>query len=124
MLYALVDGDTTIRVAHLRSALGLWDYAARSVAWATRAASADPVAEQVHAALAASPDGLTRAQLRDLFGRNLPGGRIDQALTTLSVAGCPAEVWAAISPARPAATEPGSRSARAVRQGPERSGGP
>ena len=31
MLYALVDGDATIRLAHLRSGLGLWDYAARSV---------------------------------------------------------------------------------------------
>ncbi len=41
MLYALVDGDATIRLAHLRSGLGLWDYAARSVAWATKAATAD-----------------------------------------------------------------------------------
>lgn len=111
MLYALVDGDITIGVAHLRSALGLWDYAARSVAWATSAATADPVAEQIHAALAASPDGLTRTQMRDLFGRNLPGARIDQALTTLGVggraqrlrlatAGRPAEVWTAVLPGR------------------------
>jgi len=114
MLYALVDGDATIRLAHLRSGLGLWDYAARSVAWATRAATADPVGEQIHAALAASADGLTRTQLRDLFARNLPGARIDQALATLgrtgraqrrrlTTAGRPAEVWTAVAPGRTAA---------------------
>jgi len=47
MLYALVDGDATIRLAHLRSGLGLWDYAARSVAWATKAATADAAVRAV-----------------------------------------------------------------------------
>ena len=109
MLYALVDGDAVIATAHLRAGLALWDYAARSVAWATRAATADPVAEQIHAALAASADGLTRTELRDLFARNLPGARIDAALATLGAtgraqrrrlvtAGRPAEVWAAADP--------------------------
>lgn len=122
MLYALVDGDTTIRVAHLRSALGLWDYAARSVAWASSAAATDPVGEQIHAALAASADGLTRTQVRDLFARNLPGARIDQALATLgrtgraqrrrlTTAGRPAEVWTAVAPGQLPPTEPGSRPA-------------
>lgn len=109
MLYALVDGDAVIATAHLRAGLALWDYAARSVAWATRSATADPVAEQIHAALAASADGLTRTQLRDLFARNLPGARIDAALGTLgrtgraqrrrlTTAGRPAEVWDAVGP--------------------------
>ncbi len=106
MLNALVDGDTNIRTAHLRAGLALWDYAARSATWAMRHTSVDPVAEQIHTALAAAPDGLTRTQLRDLFGRNLPGTRIDAALVTLgangraqrrrvATAGRPAEVWAA-----------------------------
>lgn len=109
MLYALVDGDAVIATAHLRAGLALWDYAARSVAWATRSATADPVAEQIHAALAASADGLTRTQLRDLFARNLSGTRIDAALATLGrtgraqrrrlmTAGRPAEVWDAVDP--------------------------
>jgi hypothetical protein len=106
MLDALVDGDNIIRPAHLQAGLALWDYAARSAAWALRHTTADPVAEQIHTALAAAPDGLTRTQLRDLFGRNLPATRIDTALTTLgadgriqrrrlATAGRPAEVWAA-----------------------------
>lgn len=104
MLYALVDGEATIRPAHLRAGLALWDYAARSVAWATRHTSADPVAEQVHTALAAAPDGLSRTQLRDLFARNLPATRLDAALAALgtagraqrrrvATAGRPAEIW-------------------------------
>ncbi|MGH9286526.1 MAG: DUF3987 domain-containing protein, partial [Acidimicrobiales bacterium] len=108
MLYALVDGDAAIATAHLRAGLALWDYAARSVAWATRA-TADPVAEQIHAALAASADGLTRTELRDLFARNLPGARIDAALANLgatgraqrrrlTTAGRPAEAWTALDP--------------------------
>lgn len=109
MLYALVDGDAVIATCHLRAGLALWDYAARSVAWATRSATADLVAEQIHAALTASADGLTRTQLRDLFARNLPGARIDAALGTLgrtgrvqrrrlTTAGRPAEVWDAVGP--------------------------
>lgn len=107
MLYALVDGAAVIATAHLRAGLALWDYAARSVAWATRAATADPVAEQIHAAIAATADGLTRTQVRDLFARNLPSARIDAALATLGrtgrakrrrvlTAGRPAEVWETI----------------------------
>src|SRR5579875_503162 len=135
MLFGLVDGESVIRPAHLRGALALWDYAARSAAWALRTTTADPLAEQIHDALSASPQGLTRTELRDLFGRNLPGGRIEAALATLgaagrakrhraATAGRPAEVWTAHS-RPPATTEPGSRPARrAVPQGPERSGGP
>jgi len=104
MLDALVDGDAVIRPAHLQAGLAIWDYAARSVAWATRHTSADPVAEQIHTALIAAPDGLTRTQLRDLFARNLPATRLDAALATLgnagraqrrrlATAGRPAEVW-------------------------------
>jgi hypothetical protein len=104
MLDALVDGNPVIRPAHLRAGLALWDYAARSVAWATSHTSADPVAEQVHTALAAAPDGLTRTQLRDLFARNLPATRLDAALAALgtagraqrrrvATAGRPAEIW-------------------------------
>lgn len=109
MLYALIDGQTVIRTSHLRSGLALWDYAARSITWATVGATGDPFAEQVHAALTASPDGLTRTQLRDLFNRNQPAARVDTALAVLAqagraqrrrqhTAGRPAEIWAATNP--------------------------
>jgi hypothetical protein len=109
LLYTLVDGETTISLAHLQAGLALWDYAARSAAWALQATSTDPIAEQIHDALVASPAGLTRTQLRDLYARNLPSTRIDTALTTLgrsgraqrhriTTGGRPAEVWTAATP--------------------------
>jgi hypothetical protein len=108
MLYTLIDGDNIIRTAHLQAGLALWEYAARSATWAMRHATADPVAERIHAALVAAPHGLTRTQLRDLFARNLPAARVDTALTNLAdngraqyrqiaTAGRPAEIWAATS---------------------------
>ena len=135
MLFGLVDGESVVHPPHLHAALALWDYAARSAAWALRTTVAGPVAEQIHDALSATPEGLTRTELRDLFGRNLPGGRIEAALASLgaagraqrhraATAGRPAEVWTARSRGS-AITEPGSRPARrAVPQGPEPSGGP
>ncbi len=110
MLAALTDGDSAVRSAHLQAGLALWDYAHRSIAWATRHTTTDPVAEQIHRALAGAPAGLTRTELRDLFGRNLPGPRIDQALLALGgagratrrrvpTAGRPAEIWVATATA-------------------------
>lgn len=109
MLYALTDGQETIRCSHLRSGLALFDYTTRSLTWATASTAADPVAEQIAAALDSSADGLTRTQLRDLFGRNQPAARIDAALAALAsnqrvsrhrtpTAGRPAEIWTARQP--------------------------
>jgi hypothetical protein len=62
------------------SALSLWDYAARSTAWALGEASGNSLAEQIHAALATTPGGLTRTEIRDLFHRNQPAPVLDQVL--------------------------------------------
>ena len=109
LLYALLDGQKAIEPEHLQAALALWDYAQRSAAWALRQATGDPLAEHIHAALARSPDGLTRTQIRDLCQRNLPADRVEQALHALAAAGRaqqqraltggrPAELWAAATP--------------------------
>jgi hypothetical protein len=108
-LYTLLDGQRHIQPQHLKAALALWDYAARSATWALGQATGDPLAEQLHAALVRSPDGLTRTQLRDLCQRNLPAQRLEQALSNLaaqgrahrqrtSTAGRPAELWTATPP--------------------------
>jgi hypothetical protein len=120
LTYALLDGAATIRPEHLHAALALWDYAARSAAWAIDQSTGDPLAEQIHAALTRSPDGLTRTQVRDLLHRNLPADRIEQALHTLHstgratrhhthTTGRPAETWTATPPAReqPPSNRPG-----------------
>lgn len=84
LIYALLEQRNEIELVHLKAALALWDYAVRSAAWAFGTASGDPLAEQIHAALMASPLGLTRTELRDLFQRNQPVQAIDQALAVLA----------------------------------------
>ena len=106
LLYTLLDGQRQIKTEHLTAALALWDYAHRSAAWAINHSTGDLLAEQIHAALVRSPDGLTRTQIRDLCQRNLPAQRVEQALAALAAAsraqqqrtvtgGRPAERWTA-----------------------------
>jgi hypothetical protein len=106
LLYALLEGQKTIRPEHLHAAVALWDYAHRSAAWALDQTSGDPLAEHIHSALLRSPNGLTRTQIRDLCQRNLPADRVEQALHALAAAGRarqgrtltggrPAELWTA-----------------------------
>ena len=107
LLYALLDGQRRIQPQHLKAALALWDYAARSAAWARESTAGDPLAHQIHAALKhALPDGLTRTQLRDLLHRNVTTTQLDQALAALAqdgkitshrvlTNGRPAELWTA-----------------------------
>jgi hypothetical protein len=120
LIYALLDHKHEIDLVHLTAALALWDYAVRSAAWAFGSASGDPLAEQIHAALAASPVGLTRTELRDLFHHNQPVQAIDQALAVLArarrvraervpTAGRPAERWHNVVPENDNTREPASR---------------
>jgi len=106
LLHALLDGQKSIQPEHLHPALALWDYAERSAAWALEQATGDPVAEHIHAALARSPAGLTRTQIRDHCQRNLTADRVEHALQALATAGRahrgrtltagrPAELWTA-----------------------------
>jgi hypothetical protein len=106
LLQALIDGARQIETDHLEAALAIWDYAARSATWALDPATGDQLAREIHAALQHSTGGLTRTQLRDLFHRNQPAARVDQALAALAAAGKatrtrvltagrPAELWTA-----------------------------
>jgi hypothetical protein len=109
LLYALADGEQQINSEHLQAALALWDYAARSASWALHGATGDPLAEQIHAALQAHPDGLTRSQISNTLQHNRPTNQIQQALNALQLAGRanrspiptagrPAELWTATTP--------------------------
>jgi hypothetical protein len=111
LIYALIDGNDQIRAAHLQAALALYDYAARSAAWALGDSSGDTLAEQIHAALTAAPGGLTRNQLHDHLHRNRPATDLQRALDALTAAGRassqqiqtagrPAQLWTA-APAPP-----------------------
>ena len=83
LLYALLDEADAIAELHLRSALALWEYAARSVVHIFGASTGNADADAILRALRASPHGLTRTDIRNLFGRNLSAALIDRALTEL-----------------------------------------
>jgi hypothetical protein len=87
LLYALADGQRQISAEHLTAALALGDYATGSAGWALNGATGQPLAEQIHAALTASPAGLTRSQISDTLKHNQAAGDIDTALRALQGAG-------------------------------------
>jgi hypothetical protein len=106
-IYALLDLSAVIREEHLRAALALWDYCERSARFIFGDALGDPVADEILQALRRAEAGLTRTEIRDLFGRNESGKRITKALSALAGAGLvtvkkeetdgrPAERWFAI----------------------------
>lgn len=106
--YALLDGTAVIGARHLRSAVALWDYAARSVAFVFGDSLGDPLADEIGQAIATAPCGISRTEIRDLFARNRSRAQIDRALNLLvragrvertvrAGAGRPTEVWMARS---------------------------
>jgi hypothetical protein len=106
LIYALADGARQIGRQHLQAALALSDYAARSAAWALQGATAQPLAEQIHAALRNNPAGLTRSQISSALQHHQPAGHIDRALhalaqtgqaapTRVRTGGRPAQLWTA-----------------------------
>jgi len=112
LIYALLDGASSIEVEHLQAAFALWGYAARSAVWALGDATGDPLAELIHRTLLENPGGLTRTQLHELLHRNRPAAQIREALAALEqtgraeksrrsqTGGRPAELWTAITPER------------------------
>jgi hypothetical protein len=83
MIYALLDGEKFVRVLHLLAALAVWDYCETSVTYIFGQAIGDPVADIILEALRAAPDGLTRTEVSNLFGRHEAAERIQLAIGEL-----------------------------------------
>lgn len=117
LLYALLDGDSCIRPAHLTAALALWEYVEASARYVFGDSLGDHVADDILRSLRANPAGLSRNDLRELFGRNQSSGRIGQALALLArhhrarvvtetdTGGRPAERWHAVRAGEPGESE-------------------
>ena len=89
VLYSLLDPvpDRTpnVNADHLRAALALWNYSLESASFIFGGALGDPVADTILAELRrADPEGRTRNELRNHFGRHRSAGELDLALTTLA----------------------------------------
>jgi len=83
-LYAAMDQSETIEDDHLAAALALWDYAEESARYIFGDATGDPVADDIMEALrAVGAEGISRTQIRDLFGRHKSADRINRALGEL-----------------------------------------
>jgi hypothetical protein len=84
-LYALLDGSDVIRRVHLEAALALWQYCEDSAKYIFGDSLGDRLADETLSALReASDSGLTRSQIRDLFGRNKDADKIAGALKCLA----------------------------------------
>jgi hypothetical protein len=106
-IYALLDGSEIVCVQHLRAALAVWSYCEASCRYIFGDSMGDPVADSILAALKERSEGMTRTEIRDLFGRNKSKAQIDVALSSLmerskidkrteSTGGRPVEVWFAL----------------------------
>lgn len=83
-LYALLDHSEVIRSRHLKAALAVWKYCEDSAYCIFGDALGDPVADTIYQALrAVAPEGLTRTELHQLFGRNKAVHEIGRALVLL-----------------------------------------
>jgi hypothetical protein len=87
LIYALLDCSNQIRAVHLRAALAVWDYCYNSARFIWGNALGDPTADELLRALRASPDGLTRWDIMNHFGRNKPATEIDRAVSVLAERG-------------------------------------
>jgi hypothetical protein len=82
-IYALLDHSALVRPEHLDAAMALWDFSEDSVRHVFGFATGNPVADEMLLALRNAKEGLTRTDIRDLFGRNKPADAIGQALGVL-----------------------------------------
>ncbi len=84
LVYALLDQSPEIDRPHLRAGLALWRYCANSAKYIFGDALGDPLADQILQLLrSASPDGMTRTQIYNHFGRNRLSEKIGGALALL-----------------------------------------
>jgi hypothetical protein len=111
ILYALAAGSNEIRVEHLASAYAVWGYCEDSALYLFGDQLGDADADKLLDALRGSPEGMSRTQIRDLFGRNKKPEELQRILDVLESAGKayvtkekaagmgaggrPAEVWRA-----------------------------
>ncbi len=83
LIYAVLDRSEAITSDHLKAALAVWLYCEDSARYIFGEALGDPIADTILGALRASPQGLTRTEISDLFKRHQDKNAIATALASL-----------------------------------------
>ncbi len=83
LLYALLDGSRVICAPHMLAGLAAWDYCEASARFIFGDSLGCPYADKILTSLRNKPEGMTRTEIRDLFGRNQSEPVIQTALATL-----------------------------------------
>ncbi len=86
-IYALMDQATNIQCEHMKAALAIWEYNMASVRNIFSDMLGNPLADAILRVLKESPDGMTRTEIRDCFGRNQSKASVDVALGELATLG-------------------------------------
>lgn len=87
VLYALLEGCKKIQVRHIDAGLAAWTYCEQTAAYLFSSADGDPKADRVYNAVRAEPNGLTRMEIRALFGGHIEKGELDDTLGDLAADG-------------------------------------
>ena len=88
LLYALLDEQPEIDVAHVLAGIAVWEYCDATARFVFGDAIGDRVADDIRRALLRSWDtGMSRTDIRNLFNRHESGERIEQALDLLDKRG-------------------------------------
>ncbi len=107
LVYAMLDSSPVIDEPHLLAALAVWDYCEQSARYIFGDSLGDPVADEILRFLRQEPNGATRTEIRDHFGRHRGRQVIGRALDLLQAQGLaacerggtrgrPVEGWRAI----------------------------
>ncbi len=109
-IYALLDRSLVIQRVHLEAALAVWRYCEASAQYLFGESLGNPLADDLYQLLLQAPDGLTRNEISNHFGRHRSARDIATALGVLAEygkarmvkdaaeGGRPAERWFSITP--------------------------
>jgi len=86
-LFAVLDCSDVIKLPHLNAALVLWEYSEQSVEYVFGNKTGNAIADRIYESLKSRPEGLTRTQIWDIFGRHVKVLRLNHALEILTVEG-------------------------------------